>query len=195
MKSPYRTSLVRFFTGASLLVLALVAAIFLLPGAEKKRKESQRTANEAKRALEQQKADLSQLQKQADDIHASQACLKDLLGNMATESIGQLQWQLHRRLFELAQKHAIALRAVKYSAPTREGAKGTDLEALDVEFTATGIYQGLKPFMLDLEGSKMPFAVVSAKLEESPEGARLSVTLRAFRRSGATTDDAAGEGA
>ena len=51
-----------------------------------------------------------------------------------------------------------------------------------MEFNATGVYMNLKSFMLALEGSKLPFAVVGAKLEESPEGAHLTITLRAFRQ-------------
>jgi hypothetical protein len=105
---------------------------------------------------------------------------------MPDRSAGRLQWELSRRLFDLAQKYGVRLQSLKYGTPTREGVKGTDLEILDVEFTASGIYQNLKPFMLGLEDIRenpLPFAIAGAKLEESPEGARLSVTLRAFRRS------------
>ena len=195
MKGPFHTSTVRAIVGASLLVLALLASIFLLPGASQERNQKQKAADEAKRVLSQQEAELAQLQKRADDIALSRACMDKTLGEMSADSIGTLQFELHKRLFELAQKHSVGIRAVKYSAPSREGAKGTDLESLDVEFTATGIYQNLKPFMLALEGSKMPFAVVNAKLEESPEGARISITLRAFRRSGTSPTDPAREGA
>ena len=195
MKGPFRTSTIRFIVGASLLVLALGTAIFLLPGASQEATQKQKAAAEAKRVLEQQEAELAQLQKRADEISLSRACMDKTLGSMSGDSIGTLQFELHKRLFELAQKNSVGIRTVKYSAPSREGAKGTDLEALDVEFTATGIYQNLKPFMLALEGSKMPFAVVNAKLEESPEGARISITLRAFRRSGEAQAQAAGEGA
>ena len=66
---------------------------------------------------------------------------------------------------------------------------------MDVEFNATGVYMNLKAFMLALEGSKLPFAVVSAKLEESPEGAHLTITLRAFRQSPRAGRAHDGEGA
>jgi hypothetical protein len=36
--------------------------------------------------------------------------------------------------------------------------------------------------MLALEGSGVPFAVRDGRLEESPEGARLDIVLRAFRK-------------
>jgi len=195
MKGPFHTSTVRFIIGASLLALALGAAIFLLPGASQERRQKQVAAAEAKKVLDLQEAELTQLQKRADEITRSRACLEELLGHMSGESVGQLQWMLHKRLFEIAKENTVSIRAVKYGSPSREGAKGTDLESLDVEFTATGVYQNLKPFMLALEGSKMPFAVVNAKLEESPEGARLSITVRAFRRSGGGQAEPVGEGA
>jgi len=195
MKGPFHASTVRFIVGASLLVLALGASIFLLPGASQERQSKLNAVTEAKKVLDQQEAELAQLQKRADEITRSRACLEELLGHMSGESVGQLQWMLHKRLFEIAKENTVSIRAVKYGSPSREGAKGTDLESLDVEFTATGVYQNLKPFMLALEGSKMPFAVVNAKLEESPEGARLSITVRAFRRSGGGQTEPVGEGA
>ena len=85
--------------------------------------------------------------------------------------------------------------AAKYGPPTREGSKGSLLESVDVEFNATGIYKNLKSFMLALEGSKLPFAVVGAKLEESPEGAHLTITLRAFRQTSAPPGSHDEEGA
>jgi hypothetical protein len=74
------------------------------------------------------------------------------------------------------------LQTVKYSLPSREGSRGTDLESVEVEFTALGLYGAQKAFMLDLEGSGLPFAVRDGRLEESPEGARLTLVLRAFRK-------------
>jgi hypothetical protein len=184
MNGLYRKSSIRAISGASLILLALIMAVFLLPGASQERDSKRKAANDARRLLDQQEAELAALQKQWDQITSSQACLDELMGSMTADSIGQLQWQLHKRLYELAKKHTVNVHSVKYGAPSREGAKGTDLEALDVEFSATGVYQNLKPFMLALEGSKLPFAVMNVKLEESPEGARLNVTLRAFRHSG-----------
>jgi hypothetical protein len=73
---------------------------------------------------------------------------------------------------------------VKYGLPSREGARGTDLEAVEVEFVALGVYASHKAFMHDLEGSGLPFAVRDGRLEESPEGARLNIVLRAFRKAG-----------
>jgi hypothetical protein len=54
-----------------------------------------------------------------------------------------------------------------------------------VEFTAIGVYKNLKSFMHALEGSGQPFGASTVKLDESPEGGRLSVTLRAFRQTSA----------
>jgi hypothetical protein len=109
--------------------------------------------------------------------------------------VGKLHWKLSQTLFELTKKHQVRLISVKYGPPTREGSKGSALESVDVEFNATGVYMNLKSFMLALEGSKLPFAVVAAKLEESPEGAHLTITLRAFRQSSGPADSHDGEGA
>jgi hypothetical protein len=99
---------------------------------------------------------------------------------------------MSRTLHSLALKHGVRLQSVKYGLPNRENAKGTDLESIDVEFTVLGVYSSIKPFMLALEGAGQGFAVGGARLEESPEGARLNVTLRAFRRGAAAPKD--GEG-
>lgn len=109
--------------------------------------------------------------------------------------VGELQWLLSRKLYDLAQKHGVRIISVKYGLPNRESTKGTDLEALDVEFASLGVFSSLKPFMLALEGSDLPFAVVTAKLEESPEGARLSAVLRAFRKSSTPASSRTGEDA
>ena len=81
---------------------------------------------------------------------------------------------------------------VKYGLPSKEGARGSDLEAVEVEFVALGLYADHKSFMLELEGSGLPFAVRDGRLEESPEGARLNIILRAFRKTG-TPDREEGE--
>jgi hypothetical protein len=73
---------------------------------------------------------------------------------------------------------------VKYGQASREGTKGSGLESIEVEFVAVGLYANHKAFMLDLEGSGLPFAVRDGRLEESPEGARLDIVLRAFRKAG-----------
>jgi hypothetical protein len=181
MNSPLRTSTIRVIVGSSLLFLALLAVLILLPGATLERTQKQKAAGEAQRALQQRENALTQLQTQVDGIDHSRAVMDRLLGDMSSDSISTLHGRIHTRLVELAQETSVKIQAVKYGAPSREGAKGTNLEALDVEFLAVGVYQNLKPFMQKLETSKLPFAVVGAKLEESPDGARLTVTLRAFR--------------
>ena len=85
-------------------------------------------------------------------------------------------------LHNLTTKAGVQLQSVKYGQPSKEESKGTGLEAMQVEFTVTGLYPNIKAFMRALEGSGLPFAVEDARLEESPEGARLTGTLRAFRK-------------
>jgi len=96
--------------------------------------------------------------------------------------VAQLTWEVSQELFTLAARHGLRLVAVKYGGPAREGTRGLPLETVDVDFTVIGLYERMKAFMLGLERGRLPFAVVSAKLDEHPEGAQLAVTLRAFRQ-------------
>jgi hypothetical protein len=182
MITSLRASTFRAIAGAALAVAALAVTAFLLPGANESRAQSEKAAQAAARNLQVQKEELKGYQAQAKRIRDDRVVLEELMGNMPSESVGKLGWHLSQKLWELAQKRQVRLVSVKYGAPSKEGAKGSLLEAVDVEFTVTGVYQNLKPFMLDLEGSKLPFAVASAKLDESPEGAHLTVVLRAFRQ-------------
>lgn len=178
-----RSSLVRACLGGGLLLAALALAFFVLPDASDQARQKQKAAEEARVALDRQVKSLGELQALSERIRLSQERLESLLGHMPQEGTGALNWRLSQRLDKLAKDNGIRLQTVKYGTPSREGAKGTELESMEVEFTATGIYAALKPFMLALEGSDLPFAVANARLEESPEGGRLTVTLRAFRRS------------
>ena len=185
MNAPLRASKLRLITGCVLLVLAALVVLFVLPDASQQKFQKHKAFEDAKKALASQRDKLAALIEEDQKLTNSRKRLETLLGSMPDQSAGRLQWELSRRLYELAQKNGVHLQSLKYGTPTREGAKGTDLEILDVEFTASGIYQNLKPFMLGLEDTRenqLPFAIAGAKLEESPDGARLSVTLRAFRR-------------
>jgi len=194
MISSLRSSTIRLIAGGAMAVLGLGVYAFVLPDASQRRQSSEKAAADATKALDRQKNELASYQVEAARIRNDRKALEELLRTMPAESIGQLHWKLSKKLFELQQKHGVRLLSVKYGAPSKEGAKGSLLEALDVEFTVTGIFQNLKPFMLALEGSKLPFAVVSAKLDLAPEGAHLTVVLRAFRQTtGAVLES--GEGA
>ncbi|BDU72614.1 hypothetical protein [Mesoterricola silvestris] len=182
MITPLRSSTFRLAGGGVMAFLGLAILLFVLPDASQRRGRSVKAAQDASRDLERKSAELKAYQAEADRIRADRRALDELLRNMPAESIGQLHWKLSQTLFELSQKHGVRLVSVKYGAPSREGAKGSLLESVDVEFTVTGLFKSLKTFMLALEGGKLPFAVVSAKLDESPEGAHLTVVLRAFRQ-------------
>lgn len=194
MITSVRSSTLRLGAGAAMALVGLVLALLVLPNASEMRRQREKAAQNAEAELRRKDAELKGYQDEAERIRADRKVLDQLLKNMPAENVGKLHWRLSQKLFELTKKHSVRLVSVKYGAPSREGAKGSLLEALDVEFTATGIFQNLKPFMLELEGSKLPFAVVSAKLDESPDGAHLTVILRAFRQApGAALE--AGEGA
>jgi hypothetical protein len=187
MKCALRVSRIRLVAGGVLLGLALLTAFFVLPNASLQKFQKQKAADAAKNTLAAQNEKLAALEAEDQKFTLNRKHLEALLGSMPNQSAGTLQWGLSQKLYELAKKNNIRLQSMKYGAPAREESKGTDLEVLDVEFNAIGVYQNIKPFMLGLEDtqkSQFPFAVVNARLEESPDGARLSVTLRAFRRSG-----------
>jgi len=196
VSTPLRTSRFRLIGGAVLALAGLAIAVFLLPDASQKRLQTEKALKEASTAYDRQVRDLNSARAESDRITADRKSLDELLTTMPVEPVGKLHWKLSQKLFELTRKHGVKLLAVKYGPATREGSKGSLLESVDVEFNATGIYMNLKSFMLALEGSKLPFAVVGAKLEESPEGAHLTITLRAFRQAPAPAGETHdGEGA
>ena len=184
MSAPLRTSAIRAWVGLGLAVAAALLALFVLPDANQELARRREASNRASRDLQQRKESLKGLNGLAERLKASEQKLADLEAKMPQKGTGQLQWDLSRTLHDLSTEHGIRLLSVKYNPPTRDAAKGTDLESIDVEFNALGVYQSLKGFMLALEGSGLPFAVGAVKLDESPEGARLSVVLRAFRKAG-----------
>lgn len=196
MTTTLRASKFRLIGGAILALAGLVIATFLLPDASQQQLQKERALTDAAVANRAQQDDLARAQAEADRLKASRNALDQLLQNMPAEGLGQLQWQLSQSLYGLSKKHQVRLIAVKYGPPAREGAKDSPLESLDVEFNVTGVYQHLKSFMLALEGSRLPFAVVGAKMEETAEGAHLTVTLRAFRQAPAEpAEPHVGEGA
>jgi hypothetical protein len=196
MTATLRASKFRLIGGAALALAGLLIAVFLLPDASQQQTQKRKAAADAQAALTVQQTSLDQARAEAGRVKAGQHSLATLLQNMPAQNVGKLQWQLSQRLYDLSGKHQVRLIAVKYGAPAREGAKGAQLESVDVEFNATGVYQNLKAFMLALEGSKLPFAVVGAKMEETDQGAHLTITLRAFRQAPAVADEPqSGEGA
>ncbi|WP_291271835.1 hypothetical protein [Geothrix sp.] len=184
MSSPLRMSRLRLAIGGLGLALGLGVAFFLLPDASQQLAQKLRAKREAELNRNQQVQRLKELQQLADRIRRGRETLADLESRLPRGSAGELQWTLSKQLHELAQKHGLRLQTIKYGLPSREGSRGTDLEAIDVEFVAIGVYASHKAFMLELEGSGLPFAVRDGRLEESPEGARLDIVLRAFRKAG-----------
>ena len=195
MSATLRASRFRLIAGGILALAGLITATFMLPDASEKRQRTEKALKEAATVYDRQVTELKAAQAESDRIKADRQALDALMQNMPAEDVGKLHWKLSQKLYELSKKHSVRLVAVKYGPATREASKGSRLDSVDVEFSATGIYLNLKSFMLGLEGSKLPFAVVGAKLEESPEGAHLTITLRAFRQSSATPEGHDGEGA
>lgn len=184
MISHLRASRLRLGLGGLGLVLGLGVVTFLLPDASQQLTQKLRAKREAELARDRQVQQLAELQQLADRISRGRDTLEKLESRLPKGSADDLQWNLSKTLHLLAKKHGLRLQTVKYGLPTREGAKGTDLEAVEVEFVAVGVYASHKAFMLELEGSGLPFAVRDGRLEESPEGAKLNIVLRAFRKTG-----------
>ena len=185
-------SRLRLIAGGGLLLLAILVAVFLLPDASTTLDQKLRAKAAAELARDKQAARLGDLQKLADRIQRGQETLENLEARLPKGSAGELQWQVSGVLHDLSGKAGVQLQTIKYGQPSREESKGTGLEAMQVEFTVTGVYPNLKAFMRELEGSGLPFAVEDARLEEGPEGARLTATLRAFRKAPAKdAEDAA----
>ncbi len=194
MSSTLRQSQIRMYLGGGLILAAALVAAFVLPEASDQFARNQRAVRDAQASLGRQKEELQQFRDIDQQVKAGRTAIETLEKDMPKGSVGELQWAMSRTLHGLALKHGVRLQSVKYGLPNREGAKGTDLESIDVEFTVLGVYSSIKPFMLALEGAGQGFAVGAARLEESPEGARLGVTLRAFRRGAQTAKNpSAGE--
>lgn len=184
MSSPLRSSVLRAAAGGAMILGATIILVFLLPSASDKRNRQARAARQAAEERDRQARELEALQTLSERLREARSRMETALAGLPSEGGGSLTWDLSRTLHDLAALHGIRLQNVKYGQASREGTKGTDLEALDVEFVALGLYPALKPFMLDLEKSPIPFGLSTAKLEETPEGARLTVSLRLFRRTG-----------
>lgn len=191
MSSPLRASRLRLALGALGLALGLGVAFFLLPDASQQLSQKLKAKREAELSRNRQVQQLQELQQLADRLRRGQDTLASLETRLPKGSAGELQWNLSRTLHELAKKHGLRLQTVKYGLPSREGSRGSDLEAIDVEFVALGVYASHKAFMLELESSGLPFAVRDGRLEESPEGARLDIVLRAFRKAGTDREEEA----
>ena len=185
MSASLRASRIRLAVGGLGLVLGLAVAIFLLPDASQQLSQKRRARQEAEQARNRQAQQLADLQQLSDRIRRGRETLANLEAHLPKGSTGELQWDLSKTLHALADKHGLRLQSVKYGQASREGTKGSGLESIEVEFVAVGLYANHKAFMLDLEGSGLPFAVRDGRLEESPEGARLDIVLRAFRKAGA----------
>ena len=185
MSATLRESQVRLYAGGGLSLLTILVAVFVLPAASDQLVRNQRARVEAEQALKRQKDELLEFRRIDQHLSVGRTAIETLERDMPKGSVGELQWAMSRTLHGLALNYGVRLQSVKYGLPNREGSKGTDLESIDVEFTVLGVYSSIKPFMLALEGSGQGFAVGAARLEESPEGARLGVTLRAFRRGAA----------
>jgi len=172
----------RLIAGGIVMLIAILVAVFLLPDASTTLDQKLHAKAAAETARDKQKERLSELQHLADRIARGQQTLSDLEARLPQGNAGELQWQLSGVLHDLSTKSGVQLQSVKYGQPSKEESKGTGLEAMQVEFTVSGLYPNIKAFMRELEGSGLPFAVEDARLEESPEGARLTGTLRAFRK-------------
>lgn len=188
MSAPLRASRIRLAVGGLGLAVGLAVTVFLLPDASQQLTQKRRAKQEAEQARNRQAQQLADLQQLSDRIRRGRETLANLETHLPKGSTGALQWELSKTLHALADKHGLRLQSVKYGQASREGTKGSGLESIEVEFVAVGLYANHKAFMLDLEGSGLPFAVRDGRLEESPEGARLDIVLRAFRKAAGTQD-------
>ncbi len=184
MSASLRASRIRLAIGGLALAVGLATTVFLLPDASQQLAQKLSAKRDAEQARNRQAQQLADLQQLSDRIRRGRETLANLEARLPKGSTGELQWDLSKTLHELADKHGLRLQSVKYGQASREGTKGSGLESIEVEFVAVGLYANHKAFMLDLEGSGLPFAVRDGRLEESPEGARLDIVLRAFRKAG-----------
>jgi hypothetical protein len=183
MNVSMKSSAHRLWLGAGLAALATAVAIFLLPDASGRAAKERKSAQDAKASLQRQLSELSGHKDMLERIHAGQQRIADLEKHMPKGDVGALQASLRKTLHELSRKSGVRLTNIKFSLPNKDGTRNTGIESLDVEFVVIGVYQNLKVFMHAIESSGQPFGASNVKLDESPEGGRLTVVLRAFRPS------------
>ena len=183
MSASLRASRIRLIVGAISLALGIGVAVFVLPDASQRLSRQLSAKREAELSRQRQMQALDDLRQLSDRIRRGEKTLADLEARLPKGTTGELQWEVSKTLHALADKNGLRLLSVKYGQPSREGSRDSGLESIEVEFVAVGLYANHKAFMLALEGSGLPFAVRDGRLEESPEGARLDIVLRAFRRS------------
>jgi hypothetical protein len=186
VRGSIKTSTHRLWLGSALCAVGAIIAIFLLPSASGKAAKERKSAKEAQAILDRQLKELTGHQEMLDRIDVGRQRIAELEEHMPRGNVGDLQFSLRNTLFKLAGESSVRLPNIKYGIPNKDGSKNTGIETLDVEFTAIGVYKNLKAFMHALEGSGQPFGASTVKLDESPEGGRLSVTLRAFRHTSAS---------
>ena len=179
-----RASAWRVAAGATLALLGTGVLTLVLPRVTGRRDQGRAAAARAREVLARTRAELAEAQAESRRLQENRTALEQVMANLPSDAVGRLTWRLSQELFTLATRHGIHLRSVKYGAPAKEGTRGMPLESVDVDFAAAGLFPDLKAFMLDLEKGRLPFAVVSAKLDESPDGAQLAIVLRAFRQTG-----------
>ena len=180
--SSLKVSTWRLAAGGLLALLGAGVFTLALPRATGQRDRGRAAAAQARAVLERTRKELEEAQAERRRLQDNRAALEEVMANLPSDPVGRLTWRLSQELFTLATEHGVHLRAVKYGAPAKEGTRGMPLESVDVDFAATGLFPNLKAFMLALEKGRLPFAVVSAKLDESPDGAQLAIVLRAFRQ-------------
>lgn len=177
VRTPIATSRLRALAGAGAFLLGLLVLLFVLPYASDRKAQEQRAKSQAQALNARHQSELQRRKDLDARLLQDQEVLTDLEARLPSGSTGDLQWSLSKSLHALAIQEGIRLQGLKYTPATKEGG----LDAVDVECTVLGLYQPLKAFMRAVEGAGLPFAVRDARLEESPEGARLVMVLRAFR--------------
>ncbi|MFM8234114.1 MAG: hypothetical protein ACKN9J_03380 [Holophagaceae bacterium] len=128
------------------------------------------------------KNQLDNLIKLSEKIHQGQDTLGRIQRLLPNQPSSQLHLALSGELHKLSKMHNVRLQNIKYSRSTKDVSKNLELESIESEFVVTGIYNDLRVFMRSLETAGLPYAVREARLEESSEGLRLTVNLRAFKK-------------
>ncbi len=171
-----------FISGSVAWILCLLSIFIVIPQLRNSIANETKAQKDSAFDFTNKKNQLDSLIKLSDKMRQGQDSLvriQSLLPNMPSS---QLQLSLSRELHKLSRVHNVRLQSVKYARPSREGQKNTELESIESEFVTTGIYSDLRAFMLSLETAGLPYAVREARLEESPEGLKLTVNLRAFKK-------------
>ncbi len=172
----------QYIIGFGFWILSFLLIFMIIPKISKTLEKERKVQLESASEFTKKTNQLNELVNLSDKIRQGQESLIRVQKALPNVLSSQLQLSLSEGLYKLSKKYNIRLESVKYARGAKEGQKNTELESVESEFIATGTYSELRAFMFSFETLGLAYTVRESRLEESSEGLRLTVNLRAFKK-------------